>query len=236
MSSVNQHAASRPQDLNSTERLLFFPPYSSSHAISPQVLQILFAFQIINFCCILAVVIFLAITIKLLKGSALQADVAPDITNVQSILIIAIVSLALLPVRILIWKRSIRSQSAAMFHLFTTTILGLNIILWGLIIFVLLVEGVHWGGRLEKERLYKTQAMRVCLSYPLHSQHAHSLTYKQKGSLICACVIVYVEVIGLLVCWVYTTTLSIEKYRRMFQALWRNVVTWLLSLILQSTG
>lgn len=184
MSSVSQRAASRSQDLDSPESLLFFPQYPSSHAISTRVLRILFAFQTVDFCCILAVVILLTITIKLLKGSALQADVAPDIMNVQSILVIAIISLALLPVRILIWKRSIRSQTAAMFRLFTSTILGLSIILWGLMIFVLLVEGAHWGGSLEKERLYKTQVMRVCLPYSLHSQHAHPLTYSRKDRLL----------------------------------------------------
>lgn len=218
MNSVSQPAASSPQGLATTETLLFFPQYPSSHAISKRVLYILVAFQTVDFCCTLTVVILLAIMIDLLTGSALQVDVAPDITNIQSILIIAMISLALLPVRISIWKRSMRSQPAAMFRLFITTILGLSIVLWGLIIFVLLVEGAHWGGRLEKERLYKTQVMRVCLPCSLHSQHAFA-HLQQKGSLACACVIVYLEVIGLVVCWAYTTSLFTEEYRRVFQAL-----------------
>lgn len=163
MDSVNQHATSRPQDIGSAEMLFYFPQYPSCHKISKRVLGILLAFQIIDFCCILAVVTLVAITINLLKATALQADVAPNMTNVQGILVIATMSLPLLPLRIILWKRGIRTQPAVRFRLFATTIFGLSIILWSLVIFVLLVKGGDWGERLEQEKLNKAHVLRVCL-------------------------------------------------------------------------
>lgn len=216
MSLVSQHAASWPQGLRSTETLLFFLQYFSFYAISKWVLHILVVFQTVDFCCILTVVILLTIMIDLLKSSALQANVALNIMNLQSVLIIVIMSFVLLSLWIVLWKCSIQSQPATRFCLFATMILDLSIILWSLILFVLLVREKDWDVTLEKKQLYRTYVMQVCLSYSLHSQQVFLLTYSQKESLACACMIVYLKVLGLVICWAYTTSLLIEKYRRMF--------------------
>lgn len=163
MDSATQTSMTKSRDVSPTDTLLFFPRYLSSDEVSKRVLRTLLAFQIINFCCIVAALTMVASAIN---NTTLQKEVNPLTVNLKGILVIITISLPFIPLRIILWQHGIRSRPIMGFRLFVTAILGLNIVLWCLIIFVLamrenlpdnLDEGKITGDR------FPLHSMQVCL-------------------------------------------------------------------------
>ena len=165
------------QNDSTIETMFLFPQYSSSSMTSKRVLRILTTIQIINFSCTLAVVTMTATTInlsKIINDSILRKDIGPYVTVLRGILVIAAVSLSVLPLRVVMWKYGTRSQLVVRFRLLTVTVLGVNIIIWSLAIVVLLIKNLpgymcrieeHKGKALnENGGVY---AMRVCIHLAL---------------------------------------------------------------------
>ena len=211
---------SSSQDVETSEGLVFFPQYSSSNMLSKRVLRTLIAFQIINLSCIIVVVVLIATTIgvyKAINDTILRNNITPYIANVQGIPVIAVVAFSLAPLRAILWKHSTQSQPVMQFRFLATIVFGLSIILWSLAILVLLIRSdslpgdLCWSGVERGEAVEKgccIRAMQVCgPRIPLQSRTEFALTFHQTGSLIYICVVLYLELIGLIMCCAYTESL-----------------------------
>lgn len=146
--------------------------------MSKWVQKTLVLLQITNLCLIIMVITIttaIYMIFQTINDVTVQDNIRPYITNVQSVLVLALFALPLVPLRFVLWRHSAQAQPLIRVQLFAFINLGLNILVWSVAIIVLLIRwdglsdscwsAVEGGEVLKNCRLIDEMRVRWALSY-----------------------------------------------------------------------